>query len=239
MSEALFEYRIRRSARSRRLRLRITLEHGLEVLVPPGFKAMTQIPRLLEQKRRWISAALARAEANRTFFDPSLPWRLPETIALPALARHWSVHATPRATTQVRWRARGQDGLAVSGPLDDEAACRAALGRWLTRQAQAQLVPRLQQLSQRTGLRYRRAAVRRQRTRWASCSRTGAISLNVRLLFLPPALADYVLLHELCHTVEMNHSPRFWALLARHCPDYRELDRALREMWERVPRWAR
>jgi predicted metal-dependent hydrolase len=113
------------------------------------------------------------------------------------------------------------------------------LSRWLVREAREYLVPRLQQLALHTGLRFRAVQVRRQRTRWGSCSRYGDISLNAKLLFLPPALADYVLLHELCHTVEMNHSKRFWAQVARYCADYRAQDAALREHWHCVPRWAR
>jgi len=100
-------------------------------------------------------------------------------------------------------------------------------------------VPRLRALSEHTGMHHRSVSVRRQKTRWASCSRRKAISLNVKLLFLPPVLADYVLLHELCHTIELNHSKRFWALVARHCPDYQRHDAMLRDMWDRIPRWAR
>src|SRR5262249_44058438 len=79
---------------------------------------------------------------------------------------------------------------------------------------------------------------KRQRTRWASCSRRKTLSLNSKLLFLPPELVEYVLTHELCHLVEMNHSTRFWAVLAEHCPQFREFDTRLRDMWKVVPRWA-
>jgi predicted metal-dependent hydrolase len=99
-------------------------------------------------------------------------------------------------------------------------------------------VSRLQTLSLTTGLKYSRAFVKRPRTRWASCSRHESISLNAKLLFLPPDLVDYVIIHELCHLMEMNHSKRFWELVASHCPGFRRLDSQLREMWKVVPRWA-
>jgi len=80
--------------------------------------------------------------------------------------------------------------------------------------AQEQLFERLNSLAARFGLSYRKAAFRCQKTKWGSCSAENNISLNVNMVFLPPHLQDYLLLHELAHTVEKNHGPKYWKMLS-------------------------
>ncbi|MBI5209059.1 MAG: M48 family metallopeptidase [Elusimicrobia bacterium] len=83
--------------------------------------------------------------------------------------------------------------------------------------------------SDKIGVRYRRVFIRNQRTRWGSCSRQGNLNFNCRLLGAPPEVLDYVIIHELMHLVEMNHSKRFWSRVADWCPDYRLHKKWLRE----------
>lgn len=77
-------------------------------------------------------------------------------------------------------------------------------------------------------LRWRSVAIRNQKTRWGSASKSGALSFSYRLALLPPRMADYVVVHELCHLKEMNHSPAFWALVSQSVPDYRNIRKRLR-----------
>jgi len=96
--------------------------------------------------------------------------------------------------------------------------------------AARELPMRLLALAAEHGLTVRKISVRDQKWRWGSCSRTGCICLNWRLVLMPDRLRDYVLIHELMHLKRMDHSPTFWKLVARACPDYRERRRELRQL---------
>ena len=89
---------------------------------------------------------------------------------------------------------------------------------------------RLAYFNQFYGFSLQRLAIRNQRTRWGSCSKKGNLNFNYRILFLPPALADYLIVHELCHLKEFNHSARFWALVQQMIPEYKTTRRALRNI---------
>lgn len=247
-------YTVRVSARARHVRLVVTADRGLEVVVPRGF-SRRRIPPLVERKRDWIARAAARLEAARRRLEADPP-RLPERIALPALGEEWQVEYHPagvrrpavsrqagvagkaagrRPVTTVRERPGNR--LVVTGASDEFEACRQALSRWLRRRARRTLVPRLEELARLHGLPYESVSIRRQRTRWGSCSRRKSISLNARLLFLPAGAVDYVLLHELCHTVELNHSPRFWALVAKCDPECAVRKKLVQSAARSLPTW--
>ena len=84
------------------------------------------------------------------------------------------------------------------------------------------------QLNAAYGYEFRSIAVRNQKTRWGSCSRRGNLSFNWRILLLDSREQDYLIVHELCHLAEFNHSPRFWALVARTVPEYKAIRRAMK-----------
>jgi predicted metal-dependent hydrolase len=237
MDSTSIDYRLKVSPRGRNIRLRVSVKHGLEVIIPRGYDA-EKVPSILQRKKSWIHSALERAEAQRKFFEPEPAWKLPSQITLAAIGKTWHVAAKPTRRPSVVVRELSENSLLVLGAVDDERNCRDALTRWLMRKTREYLVPRLRELGQRTELRFARTFVKRPRTRWASCSRHKSISLNAKLLFLPSELVDYVLIHELCHLAELNHTARFWSLVQHHCPHFRTLDERIREMWKTIPRWA-
>jgi predicted metal-dependent hydrolase len=124
---------------------------------------------------------------------------------------------------RTRAHRRGAELLVPSG----EAQLR-AIERFYRRAAHPEIAPRLDRACATLGASYARLEIRGQRTRWASCSRSGTMSFNWRLLLAPEPVLDYVVWHEACHLQVMDHSPRFWGLLAEHCPSYREHVRWLR-----------
>ncbi|MGE3706170.1 MAG: M48 family metallopeptidase [Vicinamibacterales bacterium] len=125
------------------------------------------------------------------------------------------------ATRQGAWIAEQQQKAAraradrIPPPSKGElAAARVRAGR--------ELPPRLHELAARFGLTVTKVSIRNQRWRWGSCSRTGHICLNWRLVDMPPDVRDYVLIHELMHLKRMDHSPAFWKHVAAACPHYQE-----------------
>lgn len=217
-------------------RLKFSAQNGLVVVVPRGFDP-ARIPSILERKREWLEKMSAHFESQRRFLEPEPPGHQPERIALRAIGQEWSLTYRQTRASGVSIAAREGQRLLVFGNVEDEKAVKDALGRWLGRQAHEHLVPWARRLASERELPIERILVKSQRTRWASCSASRNLALNVRLLFLPESLVRYVLLHELAHTREMNHSKRFWAVVAALEPDYSELDEKLREAWRLVPAW--
>jgi predicted metal-dependent hydrolase len=162
---------------------------------------------------------------------------LPLAIELPALGESWTVAYEPSGISSVSLRVLAPGQLLLRGAVADDELCRRVLRLWLAQRAEVTLLPQLQELATTAGFRYGRGQIRGQRTRWGSCSGRGTISLNWHLLFLTPEEVRYVLLHELCHTVELNHSPRFWRLLSQHQPDSEALRQGMRRAWQELPAW--
>ena len=234
---ALPPYELRVSARARRATLSVLPGRGLVVSVPRRF-ARRDVPALVAEHREWALAELAALEARVPAAFRTWP---PRALELPAIGHRLVIGFDARAGAAPCRATPSSLGtetvLTLGGPPEDrEAACR-ALAAWLAAEARARLGARLAELAERHGLPFDRLSIRGQRTLWGSCSSSGTISLNWKLLFLSPRLVDYVLLHELAHTRHMNQSGAFWALLERLAPGARALDAELREAGPRVPPW--
>ncbi len=236
VTQSEMDYTIRRSARARHIWLRFSSGGELVVVVPGRFD-VKRVPGVIEENRDWIHRTASRIQARSTWLQQSTRAALPAHISLPAVEREWRVEYRPAESNGVTVSERPEGTLVLSGNTADRHLCRDALLRWLHRTAHKHLVPLLVGIADECGFSVSRTMVRAQRTRWASCSRHGTISLNLRLLFLPPELVRHVILHELCHTRRMDHSRQFWSLLTRHDPGWHEHRRRLRAAWRELPQW--
>lgn len=232
----LIEFEIRYSIRARSARLRLGAREGLVVVVPAGLQR-ERVNQLVASKRDWIATKLDDIDALRHLIPAVAPAR-PQAFDLPALAETWRVEYREMRQASVGAKTDQPGRVVVFGAISDVNACHAALRRWLARRAAEALPPWLERIAAQCGLQPAAVAIKNQRTRWGSCASSGRISLNCKLLFLPRELVRYVMVHELCHLVEPNHSHRFWTRV--HALD-RQADvnhGQMRDAWTRVPAWA-
>ncbi|HET7588213.1 MAG TPA: SprT family zinc-dependent metalloprotease [Gammaproteobacteria bacterium] len=222
-------YTVRYSARAKRLQIRVRPWFGVEIVAPRRC-ALRQIERFVSAQRAWIESVC------RELPLPPPADSLPDSIVLPAIGAAYRADygkLAGRASVAERGRV-----LHVPAGPDDPAAARQQLRKWLAATTRAVLLPRLDELARRHGFKYHKVSVRGQRTRWGSCSSRKQISINYKLLFLAPDLVDYLFIHELAHTRQLNHSPRYWRVVEACLPDYRELEVRMSEAWKDVPGWV-
>lgn len=205
-----FPVELRRRKGTRHLRLSLNVRNQIVVSLPWHCSDRACF-KFIEQNRKWLEQQIHAA---------------PEVIRL----REWLRHSP--------WLSAGGERLAISMEgsssvradyrIDREAACvrltlperaeGSALYELVRKFAKAALSNRAAEQAKGLGLSYRRLSVRDQSSRWGSCSSKRTISLNWRLVLIEPHLQDYIILHELAHLTEMNHSRRFWALLEVYDP---------------------
>ena len=223
MAIAAQPYRIRRSSRARRARIQVSAD-GVEVIVPERVP-LREVEPFVQEKQAWIDRTLDRMRAAEAENPPPL---LTDGGEVPYLGERLGlrVRVEPGRTRPHVARRGAELHVAVARP--GRAPVSDALERWYRRQARAEVEPRLDAAVARAGTAYTRLSIRAQRTRWASCSATGAMSFNWRLLLAPPQILDYVVEHEVCHLEVHDHSDRFWALLASRRPGYADEERWLK-----------
>jgi predicted metal-dependent hydrolase len=225
-------YTIRESGRARRVALKVTPHGRVEVVVPRGI-SHALVPDFVAQHRGWIDRTLLRFE-QASKLDAALNVPQPARIELPAIDECWSLSYTGDATRL----SQSLQSRSLRLPAGNDEQVRSSLFRWLRGRAVATLELRLRALADRHGFHVNRVSFRSQRSRWGSCSSKANINLNTNLLFLQPEVVRYLFVHELCHTVHMNHSRAYWQLVAQVEPDWKTLDARLRDGFRYVPLWA-
>jgi predicted metal-dependent hydrolase len=213
----------------------------LPLLLVPNRRAKRYVLRLRPDgvARVAIPRGGSTAEARR-FAERSIPWlerQLLRRTSTPPADRRWLaggeilLHGAP---VRIEHAPNGEPGRVSVGiemvrVKDPAGDLRPEIERYLWRKAARELGARTLELAAAHQFPVRRVTVRNQRSRWGSCSRRGTISLNWRLIQAPDYVRDYIILHELAHLREMNHSKRFWREVARLCPEFDAAERWLKQ----------
>lgn len=211
--------RLVRRRNARRYVLRVRDDGEIHVTVPRGGSAREAMA-LVDRQRAWIDARLHERARHAV-------WEAGTRVLLRGVEE--SISVNPSATGLEI--CLGSQRFTTVSPPDN---LRPFIELRLRGVAAVELPECVRRLAEPHGLLVRRVTVRDQRTRWGSCSATGTISLNWRLVQMPDTVRDYVILHELAHLRVLNHSPKFWSLMATFCPNYATAERWLKENGRRL-----
>lgn len=198
---------------TRRYVLRV-LDDGTTRVTVPWWGSRRGALAFAASQQEWIARQRARRRSNAP-----LPWQPGRLVLVDGEA-----HAIHLAGDGSAWVA----GCQVAPAAESAEALRRGVHDWLRERAWQELPATLATLARHHDIAVTRVTIRDQVSRWGSCSRHGVISLNWRLVQVPPWVREYVLIHELMHRRQLNHSPRFWRLVAAACPRYLEARRWLR-----------
>jgi predicted metal-dependent hydrolase len=207
-----------RHQRARRYVLRLGPDGAARVTIPRG-GSVAEAKQFAEKHISWLEKQLLR-QANQQAIPRA--WGIGTKI----LFRGETVLLEAGAESEPGVLLLGNEIVRIKGPVND---LRPAIERHLWRLAARELPARVLELAAEHHQSVKRVTVRNQRSRWGSCSRRGTISLNWRLIQSPAYVRDYIILHELAHLKEMNHSARFWREVARLCPDFAQAERWLKQ----------
>lgn len=226
------QVQVRINRRCKHVYLRLSVQ-GEIIVTTPRRLSQKETRDLVEEHRGWLAQQQHKLTQQRD--ENPQRWAFPptqihlgsigETFLLSQNPPFWIVHQQDRPAEKMLRAA-------------DEAQLKKQLQTWVKDKAKHILAKRLQHLAMQCNLQYGQLKIRKMKSRWGSCSREKNICLNQNLIFLPADLVDYVMFHELAHTIHFDHSRKFWQLVKTLQADYRQHDRQLNEESNLIPLWA-
>ena len=208
---------------AKHVRLEVSLKTGLTVVIP-GSHSIEEITDQLRKRRRWILGKFADCGKAQS---AAAGEKLKNGDSIPYLGRHLKVVEQHNPGTAVSVRLEKNRLLVNLGSRNGHLNL--IMEWWYRQQAERLIKKRADELCSLLGVAYGRLSIRRAKTRWGSCSRKGNLNFNWKLLMVPEPVIDYVIIHELAHLKEMNHSKNFWKLVDKHCPQWRKHRRWLKD----------
>ena len=215
-------YGVRTSQRAKRISVRYSQSNGLEVVYPPGLRQPNP-EALLRERSAWVLSAIDKF-SSATVSVPKRDYREGEAFLFRGAIVRLKFERAPSLNQIAACLKDRQLVVAFPEPAPNTncATIRQAIERFYRAQAQDYLPKRAEKLAHKHGFKFARVRIKNQKTRWGSCSAKRNINLNMRLMMAPDDAIDYVIIHELCHLRELNHSPAFWALVESYCPEFRQ-----------------
>jgi len=217
------EYRLRYSKKSKGIGLKIGLDSGLEVVLPEGFN-ISKLDTVIKGKEGWILSKLRHFEliSQKTRNCPDKKQTALYLGNECGLIKIIKKEMAPQVKII--------DGrFFITVPDDSGQTLALTLEAWYRLEAAKVINQRAVEISRQLNLNYNRISIRDQKTRWGSCSRLKNLNFNWRLIMAPVQVIDYLIIHEVAHLAEMNHSSRFWKLVEGICPDYKIQRKWLKE----------
>ena len=227
LGERIVPYVLRRA---RRRTIGLSIDHrGLRVGAPPR-ASVQEVEALIRHHGAWVEQKLDEWRSRRS----AELLQITDGVRLPMLGEALQVHLALGSNRAI-WSAQGEAVLTLCLRTPGDAG--RLLEKTLRERARALFAGRLAHYAQQLALPVPPLALSAARTRWGSCSLKSGIRLNWRLIHFPREIVDYVVAHELAHLREMNHSPRFWAVVRQLYPDYQAARGELRRLAAHCPHW--
>jgi hypothetical protein len=200
---------VRTSKRARRLRL-VSSINGVEAIVPPNYRA-EELESFVSSKKDWIiktSRYYSRMKERCGGLEPGTIYFLGSKYRFNVVKDRQQSAVVSEAMKVITFH------------VIDRRSYKQDMQEWYKEQTGRIIAERLPVLADRLGLSYNKVLIKSQRSRWASCSKKGNLNFNLLLAAAPPEVIDYVIIHELMHLIELDHSPRFWQLVKEADPEY-------------------
>ena len=206
-------------SRSKRKTISIVITSDAKVLVKAPLKiSLNEINKFVYEKQNWIESKLNIITQNRSQFDDVINYK-----KMLILGIKYDIYKSDN----VKKIALESDKLIVPSKYTNEKILE-IVKKWYINFANEIISNRYEEISKHIKLKGKEVLINNTRGRWGACTSKGRITFNFRIVMLPPKLIDYVIIHELCHLVEMNHSTKFWNLVSLFMPDFLQVRRQMK-----------
>ena len=206
----MISYQLQRNRRTHSIKIKV-VPPGEVIVVAPADCPLRFIESFLEKQQVWIEKSVAKVQAQRRPSDDKRIDIFGKSYqkVIGDMTQPIGVHVT-------------QEDIIITPVTHNAASVSKSVTQFLKSTAEKYIVPRTHQLAKTMGISFANISLKAQKTRWGSCSSQGNLNFNWRLVHCPPEVIDYVIIHELAHRREMNHSSAFWALVAQYDPEHKK-----------------